>query len=65
MLDGTVTVLRLVIYFFPFWDGVEPNPLLLRPLIDLLYQPRMMIDDDERGAEKTCPTAALPTTNPT
>jgi hypothetical protein len=25
-----------------FWGGFEPSPLLLRPLFDLLYQPRMM-----------------------
>jgi hypothetical protein len=31
------------------WGGVEPSPLLLRPLNGLLYQPRMM-DGDECGA---------------
>jgi hypothetical protein len=52
--------------------------LVLRSLFDLLYQPRM-INDDERGAvggmrigrgnrnfsEKTCPSATSFTTNPT
>jgi hypothetical protein len=28
--------------------GVEPSPLLLRPFIDLLYQP-WMIDGDDCG----------------
>jgi hypothetical protein len=45
--------------------------LVRRPLIGLMYQPRM-IDDDERGAvvewelaRETCPSATLSTTNPT
>jgi hypothetical protein len=29
---------------------VEPSPLLLRPLLAYLYQPQMMMDDDECGA---------------
>jgi hypothetical protein len=31
---------------FIYWVGVEPSPLLLRPLISLLFQP-WVIDDDE------------------
>jgi hypothetical protein len=31
---------------FISWAGVEPSALLLRPLYGLLYQPRMMMDDD-------------------
>jgi hypothetical protein len=65
-----------VIYY---WVGAEPNPLLLlRPFIGLLYQP-WMIDGDDCGvvgamndckgkvkySEKTHPSAALSTTNPT
>jgi hypothetical protein len=59
---------------------VEPSPLLLRPLIGLLYQSLMVDDDgDDCGAvrgmndwqgklkcsEKTFPNDALCTTNPT
>jgi hypothetical protein len=57
---------------------MEPSPLLLWPLIGLLYQSRM-IDGDDCGAisrvnewqgkqkylGKTCPSAALSTTDPT
>jgi hypothetical protein len=39
-----------VSFFYGWKGGVEPGPLLLRPLIDLLYQPRLMMDDDECGA---------------
>jgi hypothetical protein len=56
---------------------VEPSPLLLRPFIDLLYQP-WMIDGDDCGtnsgivewqekpeySEKTFPSDALSTTDP-
>jgi hypothetical protein len=66
------------IYFlFKYGAGVEPSPLVLSLFIDLLYQPRMI--DDDCGAnsrmnecqgkpkypEKTCPSAALSTTDPT
>jgi hypothetical protein len=58
--------------------GVEPSPLLLLPFIGLLYQP-WRIDGDEYGeisiinerqgkpkySEKTCPIAALSTTDAT
>jgi hypothetical protein len=58
--------------------GVEPSSLLLRQFIDLLYQP-WMIDSDDCGSvrgmnewhlkskhwEKTRPSAALFTTDPT
>jgi hypothetical protein len=39
-------------FFFPFWDGVESSPLLVRPLNGLLHQPRLTddADDDECGA---------------
>jgi hypothetical protein len=57
---------------------VEPNPLVLRPYVGLLYKP-WMIGDDECGAiremnewqgklkysEETYPSAALATTDPT
>jgi hypothetical protein len=36
--------------FHFFWGGVEPSPLLLRPILGPLYQPLMIIDDDECGA---------------
>jgi hypothetical protein len=36
-------------FFFSFWDGVEMSPLLLRQFIGLLYQPRMMVMDDNCG----------------
>jgi hypothetical protein len=42
------SVINCVSIFFLFWGGVEPSPLLLRPLFGLLYQPRM-VDDDECG----------------
>jgi hypothetical protein len=38
-----------ILFVFIYWPGVEPSPLLLRPLIDLLYQP-WMIDDEDCGA---------------
>jgi hypothetical protein len=58
--------------------GVEPSPLLLRPLIGLSYQPRMT-DTDDCGAlngvndwqgkpkysENTCSSSALSTREPT
>jgi hypothetical protein len=58
--------------------GVEPSPLLLRSFIGLLYQP-WVIDGDDYGAisgmnewqgkpnfpEKTCPSAAVSTSDPT
>jgi hypothetical protein len=61
---------------FIYLDGVELSPLLLRPLIGLLYQP-WIIDGDYCGAligmndlqgrpkysEKTRPSAALSTMN--
>jgi hypothetical protein len=60
------------IFLFIYGSRVEPNPLLLRPFIGLLYQP-WMIDGDDCGAvggldewqgkpkysEETCPSAAL------
>jgi hypothetical protein len=36
-------------YLFIYLAGVEPSPLLLRPLIGLLYQPCRTIDDDNCG----------------
>jgi hypothetical protein len=56
------------------WDWVH---LVRRPLIGLLYQPRMTDDEFEavggirifqgkpKYSEKTCPSATLSTTNPT
>jgi hypothetical protein len=56
-------------FFPPVWCGVEPSPLLLRPLTVLLYQPRMMMGEDEwssrwkdwqgepKYSEKTCSNA--------
>jgi hypothetical protein len=58
--------------------GVRLSPLGTSATVGLLYQPRM-IDDDDYGAvggmrdwqgkpkysEKTCPSATLSTTNPT
>jgi hypothetical protein len=35
---------------FVYWTGVEPSPLILRPLIGLLYQLWMTIAGDECGA---------------
>jgi hypothetical protein len=64
----------------PFWGGVEPSPLLLKPLLAYCTSPgrRCMMNDDECGgnrwnvwqgkpkfSEKTYPSAALSTTNPT
>jgi hypothetical protein len=71
-LQGT-----LPLFLSIYWAGMEPSPLLLRPLISLLYQPRMIHDDcgainvtdDWQGkpkhSEKTCRRAAVFTTNPT
>jgi hypothetical protein len=36
--------------FFVSLGGVEPSPLLLRPLNGLLYHLRMMMNDNECGA---------------
>jgi hypothetical protein len=60
------------------WSGMEPSPLVQRPLNGVLYQPRMMMNDDECGTfgvmlgkgnritqRKPAPIAALSTTNPT
>jgi hypothetical protein len=42
--------ITLTLTFSPLWGGEEPSSLLLRPLTNnLLYQPRIM-DDDECGA---------------
>jgi hypothetical protein len=59
-----------IIFFLVGWDWVH---LVMRPLFDLLYHPRMI--DDECGAvggmripkysEKTCPSATLSTRNAT
>jgi hypothetical protein len=63
---------------FIYGAGFEPSPLLLRPVICLLYQP-WMIDGDDCGtisgmnewqrkpkySEETCPSAALSTADPT
>jgi hypothetical protein len=68
----------LLAFLFIYGAKVEPSSQLLRPFIGLLYQPRM-VDGDEceaisgmkagRGkqkySEKTCPTDALSTTDPT
>jgi hypothetical protein len=61
-------------FFFSFLEWGEAVYLVRRPLIGLLYQPRM-IDDDRRWNkswqgkpkywEKTYPSATLSTTNPT
>jgi hypothetical protein len=69
---------KLPLSFPPFrgWSGAEST--ITETTAWLLYQPRMMIDDDECGAvggmivkgkqkysEKTCSNAALHTINPT
>jgi hypothetical protein len=56
---------------------VEPSPLLLQPLIGLLYQPRMIDGDDcvaisgmnewqgkRMYSEEICPSTALSATDP-
>jgi hypothetical protein len=67
-----------VILLFMYGAGVEPSPLSLRPFIGLLYQSGIT-DDYDCGAvsgmnerqdkpkywDKTCPSAALPTADPT
>jgi hypothetical protein len=73
------TKMPICCYFYTIqWAGVEPSPLLLQPLISLLYQPRM-IDGYGYGAvsgmnewqgnskysENTCPSAALTSTDAT
>jgi hypothetical protein len=64
---------------FIYRTGVEPSPLLLRSFIGLLYQPRMIDDDNDCGAlsemnewqgkpkywEETCPSTDLSTMDPT
>jgi hypothetical protein len=63
-------------FLFIYGAGVEPSPLILLPLIGLLYQP-WMIDGGHCGAvrmnewqgkpkysARTCPRAALSTTDP-
>jgi hypothetical protein len=66
-------------HFFVSWlGGVELSPLSLLPLNDLLFQPRMMMNDDECGAvgvmlgkrnrstrKGTFLSAVLSTSNPT
>jgi hypothetical protein len=39
----------LVIFLFIYWVGMEPRPILLRPLIGLLHLP-LMIDGHDYGA---------------
>jgi hypothetical protein len=34
-------------FLFIYWTGMEPSPVLLRPLIGLLYQPWMTDDNCE------------------
>jgi hypothetical protein len=67
-----------IFFLFIYLTRVELSPLLLRPLIGLLYQ-SWMKDGDDCGAvsgmndwegklkysEKTCPNATLSTTSPT
>jgi hypothetical protein len=71
-------VIRITFYLFINGAGVKPRPLLLGPFIGVLYQSRM-IDGDDCGAisgmnewqgkhnysERTCPSAAVSTTDPT
>jgi hypothetical protein len=72
--QNTSTVYTFFLFVALVWDWLH---LVRLPLFRLLYQPWMM-DDDEYGAvggligrgnrsytEKTCPTAAVSTTNPT
>jgi hypothetical protein len=58
----------------PFWGGAEPSLILLRLLNGLLYQPRIVmsvehsverLDGETEIPGRTCPSAALCTTNPT
>jgi hypothetical protein len=62
--------------FFNWYSGVESNWVhsALRPLIGLLCQPRVIMMMEKlveclagkpKYSEKTCPSAALSTTNPT
>jgi hypothetical protein len=64
------------LYFLPFWAGLEPSPLLLRPLLPYRTCPddggwRWMWNNrwnswqgKPKYSEKTCRSSALSTTNP-
>jgi hypothetical protein len=70
--------MSVLFVYFIYWAVVEPSPHPLQPFIGILYQP-WMIEDDDCGAisgmeewqgklkysVKTCPSAALSTTDPT
>jgi hypothetical protein len=45
-LPHTLSWRRSFIFYFIYGAGVEPSPLLLRPVIGLLYQPWMIYGDD-------------------
>jgi hypothetical protein len=79
MSDGSGSLRNSPTFFlFIYGTGVEPSPLLLRPLIVSLYQP-WVIDGDDCGAvgsvngwrgkpkcsEKTCASATLSISDPT
>jgi hypothetical protein len=54
-----------LISFFVSLGGVEASPLLLRPLMGLLYQPRMMMSVEQSVECLAWPSVLLSTTNPT
>jgi hypothetical protein len=73
-----VIIIIIITILLTYGTGMEPSPLLLKPLIGLLYHPWMIGADDcgaisgmnewqrkPKYSEEICPSAAVSTTDRT